>query len=126
MKSADGKRSFVKSTFAAVFDNQIKHVHKDCVSDPMDVKVPQFAAFRCHMVFASFPAPLVLCSQMWMTKADGSEHTIRSTSQVERFFKSMRTLIMGKSLSIETAHWAVMKEIHRINVRCAAACSTAG
>jgi hypothetical protein len=55
--------------------------------------------------------------QIFITLKDGTEKTVRSTSQVERFFKTTRSLILGKSIAVDSAHHALMTEVYRINVR---------
>ncbi len=53
---------------------------------------------------------------MFSVRKGGKEHTFRGTSQVERFFKTMRTLILGKSIGVDTAHRAIATAVRRINV----------
>ncbi len=52
---------------------------------------------------------------MFSVRKGGKEHTFRGTSQVERFFKTMRTLILGKSIGVDT-DWAIATAVRRINV----------
>lgn len=54
--------------------------------------------------------------QVEYTDQNGGWHSARGTSQVERFFKSVRQEIVGKSVAPQTAHFALTTLVHRTNV----------